>query len=64
MIYLPGFENSRWIKTLHPQRQRMGRWTQDEDKRLAVAVMLFGSKSWRKISQLVPGRTHVQCRER
>nr|GMD40745.1 Myb-like protein L [Ipomoea batatas] len=26
--------------------------------------MLFGPKTWRKIAQYVPGRTHVQCRER
>ncbi|XP_052179782.1 uncharacterized protein LOC127793055 [Diospyros lotus] len=56
--------SNRWIKTLHPARQKVGRWTSDEDKRLKVAVMLFGPKTWRKIAQFVPGRTHVQCRER
>ncbi|XP_019177068.1 PREDICTED: uncharacterized protein LOC109172334 isoform X2 [Ipomoea nil] len=56
--------SNRWIKTLHPARQRVGKWTADEDKRLKVAVMLFGPKTWRKIAQYVPGRTHVQCRER
>ncbi|GAV79112.1 Myb_DNA-binding domain-containing protein/Myb_DNA-bind_6 domain-containing protein, partial [Cephalotus follicularis] len=55
---------NRWSKSLHPARQRVGRWTLDEDKRLKVAVMLFGPKSWRKIAQFVPGRTQVQCRER
>ncbi|KAK3013277.1 hypothetical protein RJ639_008267 [Escallonia herrerae] len=54
----------RWLKTLHPTRQRVGTWTPDEDKRLKVAVMLFGAKNWRKIAIYVPGRTHVQCRER
>ncbi|KAK3033921.1 hypothetical protein RJ639_034721 [Escallonia herrerae] len=53
-----------WLKTLHPTRQRVGTWTPDEDKRLKVAVMLFGAKNWRKIAIYVPGRTHVQCRER
>lgn len=42
----------------------MGRWIADEDKRLKVAVMLFGPKNWNKIAQFVPGRTQVQCRER
>nr|GLL17457.1 uncharacterized protein LOC109172334 isoform X1 [Ipomoea trifida] len=56
--------SNRWIKTLHPARKRVGKWTADEDKRLKVAVMLFGPKTWRKIAQYVPGRTHVQCRER
>ncbi|KAJ0106596.1 hypothetical protein Patl1_19692 [Pistacia atlantica] len=56
--------SNRWKKTLHPMRQRVGRWTPDEDKRLTVAAILFGPKNWKKIAQFVPGRTQVQCRER
>ncbi|XP_030532553.1 uncharacterized protein LOC115742411 isoform X2 [Rhodamnia argentea] len=56
--------SNRWTKTLHPARQRVGRWTEDEDKRLRVAVKLFGPKNWMKIADFVPGRTQVQCRER
>ncbi|XP_039068476.1 pre-mRNA-splicing factor CEF1-like isoform X2 [Hibiscus syriacus] len=56
--------SNRWKKSLHPTRQRVGRWTREEDKRLKVAVMLFGPKNWRKIAEVVPGRTQVQCRER
>ncbi|VFQ95987.1 unnamed protein product [Cuscuta campestris] len=56
--------SNRWIKTLNPARERAGKWTADEDKRLKVAVMLFGQKSWKKLAENVPGRTHVQCRER
>ncbi|MCD7451747.1 Myb-like DNA-binding domain protein [Datura stramonium] len=70
--------SNRWIKSLHPALKRCGKWSADEDKRLKVAVMLFHPKSWRNISQsvpgrapiwkqvaqYVPGRTHVQCRER
>ncbi|KAF8390043.1 hypothetical protein HHK36_024564 [Tetracentron sinense] len=56
--------SNRWRKSLHPARERVGRWTLDEDKRLKVAVMLFGPKSWRKIAQFISGRTQVQCRER
>jgi hypothetical protein len=54
----------RWKKSLHPTRERVGKWVADEDKRLKVAVMLFGPKNWNKIAQFVPGRTQVQCRER
>ncbi|KAL6518140.1 hypothetical protein OROMI_033841 [Orobanche minor] len=54
----------RWMKTLHPSRKSVGRWTVEEDKRLKVAVTLFGPKTWKQISRFVPGRTHVQCRER
>ncbi|CAK9138028.1 unnamed protein product [Ilex paraguariensis] len=58
------FMKCRWKKSLHPGRQRVGRWTPEEDKRLKVAVMLFGPKNWKKIAQFVPGRMQVQCRER
>lgn len=56
--------SNRWLKSLHPARQRVGKWTPEEDKHLKVAVMLFGPKTWKKIAQFVPGRTQVQCRER
>ncbi|KAL1554764.1 hypothetical protein AAHA92_15288 [Salvia divinorum] len=56
--------SNRWLKTLHPARKRSGQWTLEEDKRLKVAVTLFGAKTWRKVAKCVPGRTHVQCRER
>ncbi|KAJ0105302.1 hypothetical protein Patl1_19704 [Pistacia atlantica] len=45
-------------------RQRVGRWTPDEDKRLTAAAILFGPKNWKKMAQFVPGRTQVQCRGR
>ncbi|KAL3640739.1 hypothetical protein CASFOL_015707 [Castilleja foliolosa] len=56
--------SNRWLKTLHPARKRVGKWTEEEDKRLKVAATFFGPKTWRKIAKYVPGRTHVQCRER
>ncbi|XVF50512.1 hypothetical protein PTKIN_Ptkin04bG0107100 [Pterospermum kingtungense] len=56
--------SNRWTKSLNPTRQRVGRWTCDEDKYLKVGVMLFGPKKWKKIAEIVPGRTQVQCRER
>ncbi|XP_039139795.1 snRNA-activating protein complex subunit 4-like isoform X1 [Dioscorea cayenensis subsp. rotundata] len=55
--------SNRWRKSILPDR-RVGRWSIDEDKRLKVAVMLFGAKNWNKIARFAPGRTQVQCRER
>ncbi|XP_072976256.1 uncharacterized protein [Typha angustifolia] len=56
--------SNRWRKSLIPGKRKVGRWSVDEDKRLKVAVMLFGAKNWYKIAQFAPGRTQVQCRER
>ncbi|KAI3921949.1 hypothetical protein MKX01_005638 [Papaver californicum] len=56
--------SNRWLKTLNPARKRVGRWTVEEDKRLKVAVLLSGAKTWQKIAQFIPGRTQAQCRER
>ncbi|KAF5730324.1 hypothetical protein HS088_TW20G00697 [Tripterygium wilfordii] len=56
--------SNRWKKSLHPGRQKVGRWAPDEDKRLTVAAMIFGQKNWNKIAKFVHGRTQVQCRER
>ncbi|KAF5188055.1 Myb protein [Thalictrum thalictroides] len=56
--------SNRWMKTINPARERVGRWTVEEDKHLKVAVVLFGSKTWNKIAKFVPGRTQAQCRER
>lgn len=54
----------RWKKSLHPSIKRKRSWSSEEDKRLKVAVTLFGTKNWRKIAQFVPGRTGTQCLER
>ncbi|OMH85671.1 Myb-like protein L [Zancudomyces culisetae] len=53
----------RWYKVLHPMI-KSGRWTEDEDALLLEAVKLYGVGKWTKISQHVPGRTDVKCRER
>lgn len=45
-------------------RKRKGKWNPNEDKRLKVAAMFFGAKNWKNVAQYVPGRDHVQCRER
>lgn len=53
----------RWQKTLKPTI-RHGRWDQNEDNLLAMAIKAYGAKNWRLIQKHVPGRTDVQCRER
>jgi len=53
----------RWTKTLNPKIKR-GRWTEEEDKRLTLAVHAYENYNWIKIQKHVPGRTDVQCRER
>lgn len=45
-------------------RQHKIKWTYDEDVRLKEAVEKFGTDSWIRISQFVPGRNSKQCRER
>ncbi|EJW03115.1 hypothetical protein EDEG_02501 [Edhazardia aedis USNM 41457] len=41
-----------------------GRWTQEEDERLVLAVNEYGAKNWNKISECVRTRNDSQCRER
>ncbi|KAG9131237.1 hypothetical protein Leryth_006097 [Lithospermum erythrorhizon] len=55
---------NRWLKSLHPNRKRVGKWTSEEDRLLKVAVAIFGPKNWSKIAEFVPGRMQSQCRER
>ncbi|OHT10435.1 DNA-binding protein eta2 [Tritrichomonas foetus] len=45
-------------------RQHKSKWTSEEDRKLTAAVEQFGTDSWIKISQHVPGRNSKQCRER
>ena len=40
------------------------KWTASEDAALVDAVKKLGTKSWKDVSFLVPGRTGKQCRER
>jgi hypothetical protein len=44
--------------------RRMGKWVEDEDKKLKDAVQARGGKTWGTIAALVPGRTQRQCRNR
>jgi hypothetical protein len=55
----------RWRKALDPNvdrvNEREGKWAEDEEINLKVAVQAHDGKNWEKIATLVPGRTKVQC---
>jgi hypothetical protein len=60
--------HNRWDRVLNPSidraNGRTGRWVEDEDIKLKVAVQAHGSKNWDAVAALVPGRTRKQCRRR
>lgn len=41
-----------------------GKWSPEEDDMLREAVEKYGGKNWKKISDLLAGRTDVQCLHR
>jgi hypothetical protein len=43
---------------------RKGKWEEYEDKKLNDAVQTHGDKDWAAISELIPSRTKLQCRNR
>ena len=51
----------RWERTLDPSISK-DPWTPEEEKALDAAVKKYGSKSWTKVANQLPGRTDVQCR--
>jgi hypothetical protein len=54
----------RWVDTLDPTNgKNAGKWTPEEDAKLAEAVKKHGKK-WVAVAMLVPGRTDKQCRDR
>ena len=46
-----------------PQVSRK-KFSQEEDQQLLELVKVYGPKGWRRISELMPGRTAKQCRDR
>jgi S-ribosylhomocysteine lyase LuxS involved in autoinducer biosynthesis len=53
----------RWFRTLDPANGNKGKWSTEEDEKLAEAVNQHGKK-WVAVALMVPGRTNKQCRER
>ncbi|XP_017698697.2 uncharacterized protein LOC103708649 isoform X2 [Phoenix dactylifera] len=46
------------------RRSTKGGWTDKEDDLLVEAVKQFNGKNWKKIAELFPGRSDVQCLHR
>lgn len=46
------------------RRASMGKWSEEEDEILKLAVHEYGGKSWKRIAGRLPGRTDVQCLHR
>jgi hypothetical protein len=53
----------RWDKVLNPTLVK-GSWTREEDETVIEFVEREGTKNWRKLAALLPGRVGKQCRER
>ena len=45
-------------------RSSRGKWTHHEDDQLRIAVDKYGGRNWKKISEMLDGRTDVQCLHR
>lgn len=46
------------------RRASMGKWSEEEDECLRLAVKEFGGKNWKKIASRLKGRSDVQCLHR
>lgn len=53
----------RWSKILQPGLVK-GPWTVEEDRKLLQWVKTQGAMKWSMCSELIPGRSGKQCRER
>jgi hypothetical protein len=53
----------RWDKVLNPALMK-GSWTRTEDETIVEFVRKNGTKQWRSLCGLLPGRLGKQCRER
>ncbi|KAI3474095.1 hypothetical protein Pfo_028883 [Paulownia fortunei] len=51
-------------RTTGPIRRAKGGWTLEEDDMLKKAVAAFKGKSWKKIAEVFPDRSEVQCLHR
>jgi hypothetical protein len=60
--------NRRWHTTFNPSIAltggSKGKWAEDEDSKLKYAVQTHGDNDWVAISEMVPGRTGIQCKSR
>ena len=59
----PGGGKSTSANTPHGSNSR-GKWSVEEDNNLRNAVEQHSAKNWKKISEMLQGRTDVQCLHR
>ncbi|CAD8124550.1 unnamed protein product [Paramecium sonneborni] len=45
-------------------KKKVGRWTPEEDEKLQKLIEEYGEKSWRIISDMMEGRSAIQCLHR
>ena len=55
--------SQRWIRVLDPRISKSN-WTKEEEAKLVELVLLYGEKSWAKVSSKMGNRSDVQCRYR
>ncbi|KAA8521131.1 hypothetical protein F0562_011716 [Nyssa sinensis] len=46
------------------KRSSQAGWTEEEDNLLTEVVRKFNGRNWKKIAEIIPGRTDVQCLHR
>jgi len=46
------------------QKSNRGKWNPEEDDLLREAVQKYGGRNWKRISEILVGRTDVQCLHR
>lgn len=67
LSYFPGKTatqiGERWSKVLDPKLIK-GSWTREEDEIIIKFVNEHGTKNWKKLADILPGRLGKQCRER
>ncbi|KDO29015.1 hypothetical protein SPRG_06070 [Saprolegnia parasitica CBS 223.65] len=42
----------------------VSRWTREQDEQLNRGIEKYGTKNWKAIASMVPGRNHAQCLQR
>ena len=62
---VPRSQRTDHMVTTHEYRRKTRNWKEDEDKRLLMAIHLYGSENWTIISQFVGNnRTRSMCSQR
>ncbi|CAD8101712.1 unnamed protein product [Paramecium primaurelia] len=63
--------NSKYKQTMQSHsdyygndKKKVGRWTPEEDDKLQKLIEEYGEKSWRMISNVMEGRSAIQCLHR